>query len=200
MWLRAQLPLDFPRARIMTYGYDTTLLKSSSFQTIDDLTQFFIAKLKSIRKAQTFTKPVMFLAHSLGGLILNRALCYLAESGTAEAFMLQKVCMVIFFGVPSKGMKMSYMLPMVDGQPNKQLVEALSENPQNEYLTWLNSSFHGIAFLRHMRLISAYETQLTTTFVVGCILDLSAMHGTEVFSNRKRGPGSGKEGRKGRPC
>jgi hypothetical protein len=193
MWLRDQLPIDFPRARIMTYGYDTTLLKSNSFQTIDDLAQFLLAKLKSIGKAQTFTRPMVFLAHSLGGLILKRALCYLADSGAAEDFMLQKVRMVIFFGVPSKGMKMSYMLPMVDGQPNKQLVEALSDNPQNEYLSWLNNSFHGIALFRHLRLISAYETQLTTTFVVRSVLVPLGMLGTNLGSKRSRGPGSGRE-------
>ena len=177
----------------MTYGYDTTLLKSSSFQTIDHIAQFLIAKLKSIGKAQTFTRPVVFLAHSLGGLILKRALCYLADSGATEDFMLQQVRMVIFFGVPSKGMRMSYMLPMVDGQPNKQLVEALSDSPQNEYLSWLNNSFRGIALFRHLRLVSAFETQLTTTFVVRSVLALSEIQVANLMANRSRGPGSGRE-------
>ena len=193
MWLRDQLPLGFPGARIMTYGYDTGLLKSSSFQTIDHIAQFFIAKLKSIGKAQTFTRPVVFLAHSLGGIILKRAICYLADSGAAEDFMLQKVRMVIFFGVPSKGMKMSYMLPMVDGQPNKQLVEALSDSPQNEFLSWLNNSFSGIALFRHLRLVSAFETQLTTTFVVRSVLFESDIPGANLAANRRRGLGSGRE-------
>jgi len=52
MWLRDQLPFDFPNVRIMIYGYDTKLLKSESFQTIDDIATSFISKLKSVGKAQ----------------------------------------------------------------------------------------------------------------------------------------------------
>lgn len=166
MWLRDQLPGDFPNARVMIYGYDTMLLKSESFQTIDDLALSLISQLKSIGKAQTFTKPTIFFAHSLGGIILKRALCYMAESGEAETFMLQKVRMVLFFGVPSKGMAVEYMLPMVDGQPNKQLVEALSTKAKESFLSNLDLGFSGIAMLRDIRLVSAFETRRTRIAVV----------------------------------
>ena len=166
MWLRDRLAYDFPTLRVMIYGYDTKLLKSESFQTIDDLALFFIAQLKSIGKAQTFTKPLLLFAHSLGGLIVKRALCLLADSGDSETFMLDKIRMVLFFGVPSAGMKMSYMLPMVNGQPNRHLVECLSEDDPHKYLQHLNDSFSGISHFRRIRLISAFETQRTRTALV----------------------------------
>lgn len=37
MWLRDALPLDLPNARILTYGYDTRVIRSSSFQNLTDL-------------------------------------------------------------------------------------------------------------------------------------------------------------------
>lgn len=163
MWLRDQLPHDFPTLRIMIYGYDTKLLKSESFQTIDDLATTLITHMRAIGKALASTRPVLFFAHSLGGLILKRALCFLATSGEADAFMLEKIQMILFFGVPSSGMKMTYLLPMVDGQPNKSLIERLSEDDNHGYLKWLNDTFSGISRLRKIRLISAYETQRTKT-------------------------------------
>ena len=97
MWLRDQLPDDFPSLRVMLYGYDTRLLKSESFQTIDDLALSFIAQLKKIGKTQTFTKPLLMFAHSLGGLIVKRALCLLAGSGDSESFMLDQIRMILFW-------------------------------------------------------------------------------------------------------
>jgi len=58
---------------------------------------------------------------------------------------------------------MSYMLPMVEGQPNRSLMEQLSATGQDGYLEWLDERFSGISLFRKIRLISAYETQLTKT-------------------------------------
>ncbi|KAI1628570.1 hypothetical protein EDD37DRAFT_13015 [Exophiala viscosa] len=163
MWLRDQLPSDFPNVRVLIYGYDTRLLKSESFQTIEDLAVSLIAQLRGIGKTQTFTKPLLIFAHSLGGLLVKQALCLLARCGESEAFMLDQVRLVVLFGVPSAGMRMEYLLPMVDGQPNQYLVECLSQDDPHGFLQTLNASFHGISRLRRIRLISAYETQRTRT-------------------------------------
>lgn len=37
MWLRDRLPKDIPGARVLTWGYDTTLFSSESVQGIADL-------------------------------------------------------------------------------------------------------------------------------------------------------------------
>ncbi|KAK5227269.1 hypothetical protein LTR72_003259 [Exophiala xenobiotica] len=163
MWLRDQLPDDFPDTRVMIYGYDTKLLKSESFQTIEDLAISFIAQLRNIGKTQTSTKPLVIFAHSLGGLLVKRALCLLAGSGESESFMLEHIRLVFLFGVPSAGMEMAYLLPMVDGQPNQPLVQCLAKDDPNRFLQGLSDSFHGISCLRQIRLISAYETQRTRT-------------------------------------
>ncbi|KIV80590.1 hypothetical protein PV11_08081 [Exophiala sideris] len=163
MWLRDQLPADFPSIRVLVHGYDTKLLKSESFQTIDDLAVSLIAQLRSIGKAQTSTKPLLIFAHSLGGILVKRAFCLLAGCGDSEAFMLDRIRLVVLFGVPSAGMRMEYLLPMVDGQPNQYLVECLSQHDPHGFLQTLNESFYGISRLRRIRLISAYETQRTRT-------------------------------------
>jgi hypothetical protein len=49
MWLRDALPLDFPNARILIYGYDTRLLQSSSFQNLTDLGRALQIDMNGIR-------------------------------------------------------------------------------------------------------------------------------------------------------
>jgi hypothetical protein len=49
MWLRDALPLDFPNARILIYGYDTRLLQSSSFQNLTDLGRALQIDMEGIR-------------------------------------------------------------------------------------------------------------------------------------------------------
>jgi hypothetical protein len=49
MWLRDALPLDVPGARILIYGYDTRLVRSSSFQNLMDLGNALKIDMKGIR-------------------------------------------------------------------------------------------------------------------------------------------------------
>ncbi|KAK5992042.1 hypothetical protein PT974_05438 [Cladobotryum mycophilum] len=69
MWIRDELPTKLPGVRAILYGYDTTLVNSRSFQTIPDLALSFIAELKANGWTSLTAKPIMFLAHSLGGVI-----------------------------------------------------------------------------------------------------------------------------------
>lgn len=164
MWLRDQLPVDVDCLRVITYGYDTTLVNSKSFQTIDDIALFFIQRLLFIRPPGLSAKPLILLAHSLGGIILKSALLFLAASGESEGSILKDIRLIIFFGVPNKGMQMSHLIPMVKSQPNRTLVECLS--PSSEYLTDVDRRFSGIALYPDIRLISAYETAESLTATV----------------------------------
>lgn len=131
------------------------------FQDIDDLALSLIAKLDSIGRAQLSAKPLVFLAHSLGGIVLKRALVQMANAGEKYKFMLGTVRGVIAFGVPNRGMSISHLLPMVLGQPNQDLIYLLS--PESEYLSCLDDQFGGIALLGNIRLLSVYETAKTPT-------------------------------------
>ena len=157
MWLRDQLPKDITSIRTILYGYDTQLAKSESFQTIDDIALSFVVRLKAIGRSSPSAKPLLFLVHSLGGIILKRALMLLATSSDTEMFMLDAVNAIILFGVPNRGMYHSHLLAMVGDQPNEALIKLLS--PGSSYLSDLDDRFSGVALLRNIRLISVYETQ-----------------------------------------
>lgn len=164
MWLRDELPKDEPNARCILYGYDTSLLMSQSFQSIDDLAITLINRLEAIGRHRPNAPPVIFLCHSLGGIILKRALVEMANNGPRQVSMLQSVIGVVAFGVPSKGMDIRHLRLMVEGQPNAKLIEALS--PTSTYLSEWSHRFNGLAQISHIRLISVYETARTSVPVV----------------------------------
>jgi triacylglycerol esterase/lipase EstA (alpha/beta hydrolase family) len=164
MWLRDQLPDDFPNFRVMIYGYDTSMTDSDSHQTLDDLARTFVQHLKLVGRAEYSAKPCVIFAHSLGGILVKRALYYMARSADQDDFVLQKIKMTVFFGVPNRGMQVTHLLSMVKGQPNEGLVNTLSVD--SPYLNILDEGFAGIAAYRSMRIVSAYETKRTATTVV----------------------------------
>jgi hypothetical protein len=57
MWLRDDLPFDFPTARVFIYGYDTTLADSRSFQDLEALANAFRLALKTIRPDFSVSTP-----------------------------------------------------------------------------------------------------------------------------------------------
>lgn len=93
MWLRDKIPEHFPGARVMTYGYDSQLLGTSSFQGLKDISLTFknhlrgvrgqpvslarsvlrrlvIAYLVQSRKSKVI--PIFFIGHSMGGLVIKK--------------------------------------------------------------------------------------------------------------------------------
>jgi hypothetical protein len=152
MWLRDKVTEDVPVFRQIIYGYDTPLTGDESFQVIEDSALSLIAKLRSIGRSSSTAKRLKFLAHSLGGIILNQAMVILAGSSGVERVILQRTRSVFFLGVP-------HLLAIVQGQPNESLVRTLAR--EAGYLTLLDSQFHGIALFPKIRIISAYETKLS---------------------------------------
>ncbi|KAH7009369.1 uncharacterized protein B0I36DRAFT_257614, partial [Microdochium trichocladiopsis] len=131
MWLRDALPYDFtlegndrPIARVMTYGYNSSIPQSNSMQNLEDLAASFHSSLLAL--AGTYIKPVLVIAHSLGNLIIKQALISLSRSESRhDQLLLGAVYGVVFFGVPHDGMDISSLIPMVGDQPNRFLVESI---------------------------------------------------------------------------
>lgn len=79
MWLRDSLPFDLtleasdhPIARVMIYGYDSTVVGDNSMQNIEDLATRFNTGLQKLANA-SIIRPIILIGHSLGGLIIKQA-------------------------------------------------------------------------------------------------------------------------------
>ncbi|KAI1177768.1 hypothetical protein F4777DRAFT_540280 [Nemania sp. FL0916] len=162
MWIRDALPRFLPNVRPIIYGYDTALQGSTSFQTIFDLSLGFIQNLAAHGWSSLSCKPLVFVAHSLGGIVLKQTFVTLANR-TPDAPILLSAQGVVFFGVPNSGMQQAELLSVVKGQPNSGLVSDLSLH--SPYTRQLDQQFVGISALQDTLLYWGYETKESPTVV-----------------------------------
>ncbi|KAK3360460.1 hypothetical protein B0T25DRAFT_535690 [Lasiosphaeria hispida] len=161
MWLRDRLPRELPHVRSIIYGYDTALLDSESVKGVNDIAIALIAKMKSIGRSSPASRPLVILAHSLGGIVVKQAMAAMARASESTGDMLESVRRVIFFGVPNRGMQISHLLPMVHDRPNNHLTQLLST--ESDYLEELDHQFSGILEHRGIDIMSVYETKRSET-------------------------------------
>ncbi|KAJ7290249.1 Alpha/Beta hydrolase protein [Mycena rebaudengoi] len=105
MWLRDSLPEHFPGVRVLTYGYNANVISDVSTGRIRTFAETFLEKLKQERDSEGHRhKPLVLMAHSLGGLVLKQAL--IVGSNRADMRykdVLESIHAVMFFGTPHQG-------------------------------------------------------------------------------------------------
>ena len=76
LWLRDFLPADITDARIMTFRYDSTVAFSKSVAKIEGKALEILNHLSAKRSPAGGgpSKPIVFISHSLGGIIVKKAL------------------------------------------------------------------------------------------------------------------------------
>jgi hypothetical protein len=156
MWLRDGVPRDIPGIRCITYGYPAEIFDTQSFQRVPDMAVYLCFKLKSFVR-YTVSRPLVILAHSLGGIVLQQALVRLAKDPKFGEAILNRIKAVILLGVPSKGMFISHLKSIVSGRPSEHLVGVLE--PNSNFLSWLREEYTLAKSLDKIRVISAYETK-----------------------------------------
>lgn len=165
MWIRDSLPKDLPDTRAVVYGYDTKLHASQSFQSIADLAHELVNQLQTYGWDSPSAKPVAFLAHSLGGLVLKKALVQLATSRSdSYKHILGTVRGAVLFGVPNLGMEQAHFQTVVQNNPNEALVDDIASN--SNFLRRLDEDFSSSSLTDHLRCFWAYETLQSPTVLV----------------------------------
>lgn len=74
---------------------------------------------------------------------------------------LKCICGILFFGVPNQGMAVTKLVPMVNNQPNRMLIESLRQ--ESEVLLDLSRSFRQCFHFPDSEVYSFYETKLSPT-------------------------------------
>ncbi|KAG4261421.1 hypothetical protein FPRO04_10571 [Fusarium proliferatum] len=163
VWLRDALPSDIPNARILTYGYDTKLSKSSAFQNLTDLGRALQIDLEDIYDPNQ-PRSILFIGHSLGGLVVKEAVRLLQEEPLGSDFpILNAISGFAFFGVPHRGLEVECLIPLVKDNPNRALLESLNKN--SSLLDHLQNGFSKISKARGFSVVSFYETEKSPTAV-----------------------------------
>ncbi|OBT86873.1 hypothetical protein VE02_03833 [Pseudogymnoascus sp. 03VT05] len=122
MWLCDDLPYHLATARIIIYGYESQLHGSQSFQGLEALASNLRALLRDI----TEKKPLFFIAHSLGGLIVKEAIIQIRDESHNGFDTLNFIYGALFFGVPNQGIDITSLIPMVKSQFNQSFLHSLS--------------------------------------------------------------------------
>lgn len=108
------MPSTVPNARILTFGYDTkiTITHKRSLNKVSDFAKTLMSLLQGKRPPQARSRPIIFVAHSLGGIVVKDMLRQSHETGQQceNALnhiryddILKATRAIIFFGTPHRG-------------------------------------------------------------------------------------------------
>jgi len=157
MWLRDKIAENPQGARILLYGYDSALIKSRSSQDIEDMASKLVSSIQRIRPSSS-RRPLVFIAHDLGGLIVKEAILQMESTDTASFLCIYGL---LFCGVPNRGIATNSWMPIVKNQPNEKLIRSIT--PGSLYLRDLQSRFDTTFTFSDARIVSVYETMRTKT-------------------------------------
>ena len=118
-WLRDLLPVTALRARVLTFGYyaDTSsFLSGNSSHRILQHATTLVAELHANRDLiNAAERPIIFICHGLGGILVKRALAYAASRTSKKVEHLYSIFVssygILFLGTPHHGIeKVSWQL------------------------------------------------------------------------------------------
>ncbi|KAF2726427.1 putative ribonuclease p/mrp subunit [Polyplosphaeria fusca] len=182
-WPKDLLPQACPTARILSFGYNTDFAHFFPFYgpkfiaeqlTIDDHSTALFQSLIGFREeTKTADRPVIFVCHSLGGLVCANALSRPHGTDLASAALVEKTIGVVFLGTPFEGSSKAKWagraLKVLDwvGTTHKEDVRDLEE--RSAKLISINDAFQ--------KLLKARDRSEERRFIeVACFFEQYAMY------------------------
>ncbi|KAI8648856.1 NB-ARC domain-containing protein [Fusarium sp. Ph1] len=106
-WPKTLLPEKLSKARILTYGYDAYIVSkavASSNRLIDHATNLLIDLTNDRAGSRASSRPLIFVAHSLGGLVCKEAILQSRNNPNhRRRDIFAHLKGIIFMGTPHKG-------------------------------------------------------------------------------------------------
>ncbi len=172
LWLRDSLPSHVPQARIMTYGYDSSLKFSSSRAKINDFASELATRLDLERgDAAERHRPIIFICHSLGGVVFKELLITMSLQAERYKNLAKSVSGVVFLGCPHRGSRVASPAQVLSKIIN---VATLGRAIRSSLLKTLERSSEqlqdisrkAVQLLAPLTIVSFYETRLTNQVYV----------------------------------
>ncbi|KGO38488.1 hypothetical protein PEX1_014980 [Penicillium expansum] len=141
LWPRDLLSKDLSTARIMTFGYDVDIFSFTSITFSDRLYDHSQSLAYAIvsQRIDCSSRPILFIAHSLGGLVCQQALV-LSNSIDGLWAISSSAIGIIFMGTPQYGSSLAfYREKLAKGMnivytANRDMVGALHPDSNNVQL------------------------------------------------------------------
>ncbi|KAF9879053.1 ankyrin repeat protein [Colletotrichum karsti] len=162
-WVEEHIHRIVPVSRVMSFWYNSTLQFSKSTSDVgvfsDQLLENLHAKRKSIEEQE---RPLIFICHSLGGLVFKKALVR-AHENDEYLSLAKNMRGVFFFGTPHKGSSLANWSTMaarllkvasMGTSTNTRLSKDLE--PNSRMMECISDSF--LAYSSNLKIVSCYET------------------------------------------
>ncbi|RDW59348.1 uncharacterized protein DSM5745_11043 [Aspergillus mulundensis] len=133
MWLRDFLPNQLPQARVMLFGYNSNVSIQSSAAGVREQAQNLLSRLWLERQGCE-SRPIIFIAHSLGGIVVKEALVQAKLGHTFESIRTATYG-IAFFGTPHRGSHLAKM-----GETLAKAVRAFLRTPSNTFINSLKEN------------------------------------------------------------
>ncbi|OIW29603.1 hypothetical protein CONLIGDRAFT_654146 [Coniochaeta ligniaria NRRL 30616] len=163
--------ITLPDSRILTYGYDTKIRHRIqgpvSRKTVIDHAGDFLYSLEALRRNPNERgRPILFVAHSLGGIVVKEALRQSRGCASAKPHIhgiFDATAGLLFFGTPHRGAdprNFFHHVLAASGQAlgfqvNAQIVDTLM--PHAEQLSKLRNEFSAMCHERKWKVFSFQE-------------------------------------------
>ncbi|KAK3984467.1 hypothetical protein QBC44DRAFT_388270, partial [Cladorrhinum sp. PSN332] len=144
-WPRDLLKDDVKNARIVSWGYDSSIanlkFSNSSQASVFGNAQNLLDQLWSLR-GSTPNRPIIWVGHSLGGLVIKDAIILANDHDKNDGFrefseIFTSTIGVIFLGTPHRGSGLESL-----GQVVAKIAKAAWKQPNSELLRTLSTDSH----------------------------------------------------------
>ncbi|KAH9203559.1 Alpha/Beta hydrolase protein, partial [Leptodontidium sp. 2 PMI_412] len=168
-WLKDFLPLQIPDERIMTFGYNANAaFGQSTAELIDHAKSLLTSLVVKREEREEVQRPLIFIAHSLGGIVVKQALLQARLEPRCQAIK-EATLGLIFLGTPHRGSdKATY------GKVLANVAQFMSHRPQPRLLTALQTNSDVL-----LRLTSDFRFQLSD-YQVYSFFELRPMKGSRI--------------------
>ncbi|EMD85651.1 hypothetical protein COCC4DRAFT_181892 [Bipolaris maydis ATCC 48331] len=169
LWLRDLLPSALPGSRVFTYGYPSELFWSNSVATLRDYSGNLLSSLGAVWEGRQ--RPIIFVCHSLGGIVCKQALVMAHEDDRLHGNILSAVSAIVFFGTPHRGSRGADVRKAIARVINMCMrvpgITGIVGSIRDDLLTTLESNSRALNDLavssrnrlRDLEIVTFYETQ-----------------------------------------
>jgi hypothetical protein len=127
LWLKDFLPSQLPNARVLLFGYNSNVAFETSIAGVREQAVNLLNRLASKRE-DAEERSIIFVAHSLGGIIVKRALVE-AKLDDAYKAIRDATYGIAFFGTPHQGGNFAKL-----GDIAASIVRGVLHNPKNTFM------------------------------------------------------------------